>query len=133
MDDFSPYALVEGKVDHFKKELLRLIADEKKKNGKIIAVGAPARGVVILNTCKIGPDDIEFVVDDTVLKQGKVMPGVHIPVTSWDSIPAQPKRTFLVLSWNYKEHLIFQLKTKVKDANVIIPFPQLRVTPLGDA
>ena len=56
------------------------IKAQKKIGKKIAAFGAAAKGNVFLNYCGIGADSIDFVVDDTPAKQGKFLPGSHIPV-----------------------------------------------------
>ena len=118
------------KVEQFRRELKSVIEQHKRSSGKLIGIGAPARGVVILNYCGLGPEDIEYIVDDTPLKKEKLTPGVHIPVKSWDALKNESKRTFLLLSWNYREHLLARLKHQFSGSNVIIPFPQLEVHTL---
>lgn len=121
------YESVESKVNNFKDNLKRIIEEEKKSSGKLIGLGAPARGVVILNYCGLGINDIEYLIDDTPLKQGKVAPGVHIPVKSWEALQDYNNQTFLLLSWNYKDHLLSKLKKYIPSCRVIIPFPKLEV------
>jgi hypothetical protein len=126
------YNLVANKVIEFKKNLRILIEEEKRNKGKLIGLGAPARGVVILNYCKLGTEDIEYIVDDTPLKQGRLTPGVHIPVKSFESIGFnKEKRTFILLSWNYRESYLKRLKEKFSSFRLIIPFPKLEVIQYG--
>lgn len=126
----SIFDAVPAKVDHFKKSLRATIEREKKLHGKLVGLGAPARGVVILNYCGISTDDLDFIIDDTPLKQNRVTPGVHVPVKSWSALTPQHK-SFLLLSWNYRDHLIEKLRTKAPQANVIIPFPSLGTYSYG--
>ena len=125
------YSTLVSKVEQFKKQLKDVVEHEKNLSGKLIGIGAPARGVVILNYCGINQNDIEYIVDDTPLKQGKITPGVHIPVKSWDVLKPEKKQIFLLLSWNYRDHLLARLKPQFCSSKVIIPFPQLEVTYLG--
>ncbi len=125
--DPKAYDSVGQKVITYKKELRALIEKEKSSKGKLIGLGAPARGVVIMNYCTIDTSDLEYVIDDTPLKVGKVTPGTHVPVKSWDSLDPDEERVFLLLSWNYKDHLLSKLKQHVKKGRVIIPFPKLEV------
>ena len=121
------YHNVESKVYNFKKNLKKIVEEENKKYGKLIGLGAPARGVVILNYCGFGINDIEYLIDDTPLKQGKVAPGVHIPVKSWEELKSYKNQTFLLLSWNYKDHILSKLHQYIPSCRVIIPFPKLEV------
>lgn len=125
------YEEVNQKIQQFKTDLRKIINEEKIKNGRLIGLGAPARGVVISNYCKITGEDVEYVVDDTPLKQGRLMPGVHIPVKSFDSLKNEKGRTFILLSWNYKDHFISKLKELYQSFKVIIPFPKLQVMEYG--
>lgn len=129
--DQSKYDSVSTKVEKYKEELKKIVEEETKRK-KIIGLGAPARGVVILNYCGIGKDKLEYIIDDTHLKQGKVMPGVHIPIKSWSALDESYRdRTFFLLSWNYKEHMLSKLKSYSTKARVIVPFPKLEVVELG--
>src|SRR3989344_2029549 len=69
--DIDAYKKVGPKVEDYKKEVRKIIEEEKTKSGKLIGLGAPARGVVIMNYCNITNNDMEYIVDDTPLKQGK--------------------------------------------------------------
>ncbi|MBI3334491.1 class I SAM-dependent methyltransferase [Candidatus Pacearchaeota archaeon] len=123
------YDNVSVKVNNYKKRL-REIVDIEKKKGKLIGVGAPARGVVILNYCGLTAEDIKYIVDDTHLKHGRLTPGVAIPVKSWDALSAEKSPVFLLLSWNYKASLLPRLKERFPGSRVIIPFPELEVVKL---
>lgn len=131
-DNPETYLSVSKKVIEFKKNIKSLIEEEKKKRGKLVGLGAPARGVVILNYCGIGTDDLECILDDTSLKQGRVTPGVHIPVASFESIGSnEQKKTFILLSWNYKESYLKRLKEKFSSFRIIVPFPKLEIVEYG--
>ena len=122
------YKSVYQKVKDYKISLRKLIDEEKSKNGKLIGLGAPARGVVIMNYVNINSDDLEYIIDDTSLKQDKFAPGVHIPVKSIEILKNEKeKKTFFLLSWNYKESFVKRLKEIMPSFRMIIPFPQLKV------
>lgn len=122
------YNKVGKKVNDYKINLRKIIDEEKSKNGKLIGLGAPARGVVIMNYIGITEDDMSYVIDDTPLKQGKVAPGVHIPVRSLEHLKNEKeKKTFLLLSWNYKESFVKRLKELNSSFRLIVPFPELKL------
>ncbi|OFZ22292.1 MAG: hypothetical protein A2X94_02245 [Bdellovibrionales bacterium GWB1_55_8] len=135
--DIRSYQGVPARVAAFRMELRSRVAELKRRYGKkLIALGAPARGVVILNYCGLNADDIDFVVDDTPLKQGRLVPGMHIPVQGWEALRALPGgdasvRAYLVLSWNYQADMLAKLAERVKDGVVLIPFPEMREVPVG--
>ncbi|HVZ75303.1 MAG TPA: class I SAM-dependent methyltransferase [Polyangia bacterium] len=90
-----------------------------------VALGAAARGVVLLNHCGLGPADLDFVVDDTPLKQGKLVPGVHLPVRGWDAVPRDQEIVALLLSWNYRDEMLEKLRARTSRARVLVPLPRL--------
>jgi SAM-dependent methyltransferase len=108
------------KIIDFKIKLLKYI---HSKSGKFIGLGAPARGVVILNYCNINSDVIDFVIDDTTLKQGKYVPGCKIKVKSWNALSIGMHSQFIILSWNYADSFIERLKSMGAKGTVLIPFP----------
>ncbi|MDB4983698.1 MAG: class SAM-dependent methyltransferase [Myxococcales bacterium] len=91
----------------------------------VVGLGASARGVVLLNHCGLGPDDLDFVVDDTPLKQGKLVPGRHIPVHDWTRIPRGEEVVCLLLSWNYRDEVLAKLRARTSHARVLVPLPVL--------
>ncbi len=116
-------------VHQFRNDLRKLIFKLKKAGHKIVGFGAPAKGVILLNFCGLGASEIDYIVDSTLLKQGRFFPGSHIPVyaeqklesdNQWDHI--------LLLSWNFQEAIMRKLVPfRAKGTKVIIPFPKLRV------
>ena len=130
---YEMYDRIGQKVEDYKREIRNIVDEEKKKHGKLIGLGAPARGVVIMNYCGLNKEDIDYVVDDTVLKHGKVMPGVHIPVKPFDSLENEKERDFcfILLSWNYKESFVRRLKEIFPKFRMIVPFPKLEVIEYG--
>lgn len=96
-----------AKVIEFRTWLKSWLTANRGK--RIVGLGAPARGVVMLNYCGITRDDISYVVDDTPLKQGLLTPGTHIELSTWDRLAREPSETFLMLSWNYRDDLLRRL------------------------
>ena len=97
----------------------------------VVGLGASARGVVLMNYCGLTPADIDFVVDDTPLKQGKLMPGCHVPVHDWTRIPKGTKVAALMLSWNYRREVLAKLATRTAEARVLVPLPTLEEVVLA--
>ena len=84
--------------------------------------------MVILNYANINDQDLDYIVDDTPIKQGRVAPGVYIPVKPMDALKNEKgNKTFLLLSWNYKDSFVKRLKEIMPSFRMIVPFPQLKV------
>jgi hypothetical protein len=91
----------------------------------VVALGAPARGVVLLNHCGLGPTDVDVVVDDTPLKRGKLVPGARIPVADWSAIPRDADVVGLLLSWNYRGEMLAKLRARTSRARILVPLPKI--------
>ncbi|KQV84492.1 class I SAM-dependent methyltransferase [Rhizobium sp. Root1220] len=88
--------------DAFRSFLARAKADGKT----VAAYGAAAKGNTFLNVCGATADDITFVVDRSDIKQGKLLPGSHIPVYAPSHIDVAKPDYIVILPWNLKDEII---------------------------
>lgn len=85
-----------------KRDAIRsLISDIAETDVTIVGYGASAKGNVILNYCDIGPDQIDYLVDEMEAKQRMYSPGQGIPIRSPEVFRADPPEYALLLAWNY--------------------------------
>jgi 2-polyprenyl-3-methyl-5-hydroxy-6-metoxy-1,4-benzoquinol methylase len=104
------YQNFQPRVDTIKRELLSFLLDQSKAGKKVIGYGAAAKGNTLLNYAGIKGDDlIKFVVDAAPSKQGKFLPGSHIPVYDESRIKDYKPDFIIILPWNLKEEIIEQL------------------------
>lgn len=98
------------RVDNIKHELLAFLIEQKKAGKKVIAYGAAAKGNTLLNYAGIkGNDLIQFVVDAAPSKQGKFLPGSHIPVYDESKLQESRPDFIIILPWNLKDEIMEQL------------------------
>ncbi len=102
---------------------------ELKSSGKSVAAyGAAAKGCVLLNYGRIGPDVIDFVADRNVHKQGMYMPGVSIPVRAPEDILVEMPDYLLLLAWNFGEEIMKQQDEYARrGGKFILPIPSPQV------
>jgi len=82
---------------------------EQKNAGKVVAAyGAAAKGNTLLNFSGIKDDLIAFVCDAAPSKQGKYLPGSHIPIFPPNKLREQKPDIVLILPWNIAEEVISQ-------------------------
>ncbi len=74
-----------------------------QNNTKIIGYGSPAKATTALNFFGIS-NEIEYIVEDNKLKQGKFLPGMKIPIVSKKSLKEKPDYA-LVLAWNFFDEI----------------------------
>jgi hypothetical protein len=110
------------KIKEFRHFINHLIAN----GDTIFGFGAAAKGCVFLNSCEIGEDEIEYIIDDTPFKQDKFVPGTGIKVISRDILKIFQPDYILILAHNFKDYIIESLKDQYK-GKFIIMFPDIRV------
>lgn len=113
------------KVGRVRRDLPALVRRLSAGGRRVAGYGAPAKGNTILNVCGLGRDDLEYCSDTTPLKQGKVLPGSHIPVRTPDYARAHPPAYFLLLAWNYADEILDR-ETAFLEAGgrFILPVPE---------
>lgn len=124
----KPYDDFADRVEKLKVKLMQLLRELKESGKSIAAYGAAAKGSTLLNYTGVDTILIDFVVDRSTYKQGKFMPGVHLPVYSPSHLlEAMPDYT-LLLAWNFADEIQQQQSEYCKrGGRFIIPVPQLRV------
>lgn len=88
------------KADKVKDDLLFFLIEQKRAGKKVAAYGAAAKGNTLLNYAGVKPDLLSFVCDAALAKQGKFMPGSHIPIFSPKALFEQRPDYIVILPWN---------------------------------
>ncbi len=111
------------------KDTLQKLLDELKVQGKKIAgFGASAKMTTFMHHFEIGPHTLEFIVDDSPLKQNLYTPGYHLPVVPAQAIYETRLDYVLILAWNFAENIMKQHQSFLeKGGRFIIPLPQLEI------
>lgn len=111
-----------------KLKLLILLNRLKEKNKIIAGYGAPAKANTLLNLCNIGPDMLDFIIDDSSWKQDLFTPGKRIPIVSSDKLYKNPPDYLLILAWNFADSIMEMHKEyKKRGGKFIIPFPKPKI------
>jgi len=106
-----------------------LVADGKRVAG----YGAPSKGCTLLQLCGLGAGDLEFCSDTTPNKQGKVLPGTHIPVWSPAQARQRPPDYYLLLAWNFAADIIRNEREFLEHGGrFIVPIPEPRIVSEQD-
>lgn len=115
-------------INALKTDLGKLLRELKAKGKRIAGFGAPAKATTLMYHFEIGPDLIDFIVDDSPLKQGLFTPGFHVPVLPSAAMYEQRPDYVLILAWNFAG-LVMKNHRAYTDAggHFIVPIPQLEV------
>ena len=117
-----------NRVNKVKWNLLQFLIDQKCSGNRIVAYGAAAKGNTLLNYCGIKPDLVDFVVDASPHKQGKFLPGSHIPVLQEEEIRRTKPEFILILPWNIQEEIKEQLSyIREWNARFVVAIPELLI------
>lgn len=96
----ATYKNFQIRADKIKDDLLAFLVEQKRAGKKVAAYGAAAKGNTLLNYAGVKPDLLPFVCDAAAAKQGKFMPGSHIPILSPAALPGQRPDYLVILPWN---------------------------------
>jgi SAM-dependent methyltransferase len=95
---------------------------------RVAGYGAPAKGNTLLNYCGITTDLVEYTVDRSPHKQGRFLPGTHIPICEPERIIATKPDYILILPWNLQDEIINQLSfARTWGAQFVVPIPEARI------
>lgn len=100
LQTLAPYAGFQGRADRVKDELLSFLLAQKRAGRRVAAYGAAAKGNTLLNYAGVRPDLLPFVCDAAAAKQGRFLPGSHIPILAPAVLAERRPDYLLVLPWN---------------------------------
>ncbi|MDO8428084.1 MAG: class I SAM-dependent methyltransferase [Candidatus Diapherotrites archaeon] len=131
LDILETFVAFGKKVQNNKIEVYQLLHSLKSQGKSIIGYGAPARGNTLLNYCKIDSGLLDYIIDDSPLRQGKYTPGTHIPIVSVDQFRSQQPDYAFLLAWGGYTESILQKEQKFieKGGKFIIPLPETKIVP----
>jgi hypothetical protein len=100
LQHMQTYFQFQPRADKIKNDLVAFLIEQKRAGKKVGAYGAAAKGNTLLNYAGIKPDLLPFVCDAAPAKQGKFMPGSHIPILPPDYLADSRPDFLLILPWN---------------------------------
>lgn len=124
------YAGFAPRVEAVRDSFRAFLATEKAAGRRIAAYGAAAKGNTFLNYCGTTSNDIEAVFDASPVKQGRFLPGSHLPILSPAQIGEVRPDDLIILPWNLTDEIIGEMK-RIRDwgGRFVTASPQTRVLP----
>jgi SAM-dependent methyltransferase len=130
VDKVSFYDSFADRVRALRESLVALLISEKARGKRIACYGAAAKGATLVNYLDLGEGFFEFVADANAYKQGKYMPGQHIPIRHPDQLVADQPDYVLLLVWNFAGEVMRQQAIyRERGGSFIIPVPEPYIAP----
>jgi hypothetical protein len=124
LDQLQTYKSFANQLKARIHEIRDLLLNLKDQNKFVIGYGAPAKSSTMINSIGLDNSLIQYIVEDSPLKQGLLTPGSHIPIVSPDKIHDKLPDYIVIFAWNYAPEIIKKLeKYKNKGVRFIIPMP----------
>ena len=127
LESLEAYQGFQKRAESAKHSLLEFLLQARREGKTVLGYGAAAKGNTLLNYAGVRADLLPAVADRALSKQGKLLPGSHIPVISPEQLAAQNPDVLLVLPWN----LISELRLQLLGQELITAIPSLQVWPCG--
>lgn len=130
LDKAATLAAFGRKIDAVRDSLRALLLDLKRSGKHIAGFGAPAKATTLMYHFGLGPDAVEFIADDSTLKQGLFTPGLHVPVLAPEAIYRRRPDYLLILAWNFAQPIMTKhARFAAEGGRFIVPLPTVEVLP----
>ncbi|OMC36391.1 SAM-dependent methyltransferase [Mycobacterium colombiense] len=122
------YSAFQQHADRVKDDLLAFLIEQKRAGRRVAAYGAAAKGNTLLNYAGVRPDLLPYVCDAAASKQGKFLPGSHIPIYSPEALRENRPDDVVILPWNIAREVRSQLADLVDNGTrFVTAVPELSV------
>ena len=126
--DAATFEAFGARIARVGTELTSLLGKLKREGRRIAGFGAPAKATTLLYHLGITPELVDFIVDDSPLKQGRYTPGMHIPVVPAQALYDRKVDYAVVLAWNFAEAIMKKHSAwRSGGGRFIVPLPSLQV------
>jgi len=121
------YAGLAAEAERIKLDLLDFLVKARRQGKRVAAYGAAAKGNTLLNYAGVRADLIDFVCDAAPSKQGRFMPGSHVPIIAPTALAERRPDYVLILPWNLTTE-ITQSQAQIRDwgAEFVVAVPRLK-------
>jgi SAM-dependent methyltransferase len=129
MDRLETYLSFNEKARAVKRGLLAFLIEAKREGAAVAGYGAPAKGNTLLNYCGVRTDFVDYTVDRNPLKQGRYLPGTHIPIYPPARVSETRPEYLLILPWNIQEEVRTQMAcVREWRGKFVVPVPRIEIS-----
>jgi hypothetical protein len=128
LDSPAGYTSFAQQVKDTKIALVEFLLKAAREGKSVAGYGAPGKSATLIHYCGIGKDLIEYTVDRSPYKQGRFLPGSHIPIYHPDRIAETKPDYVVILPWNLKDEIMEQLQyIREWGGRFVVPIPKVAV------
>ncbi|MFZ0319764.1 MAG: class I SAM-dependent methyltransferase [Candidatus Sulfotelmatobacter sp.] len=128
LDSLAGYAGFAKQARETKFALVEFLLEAARQGKTVAGYGAPGKSATLLHYCGIGKDLIEYTVDRSPHKQGRFLPGTHIPIYHPDRIRETKPDYVVILPWNLKDEILEQLQfIREWGGRFVVPIPMVTI------
>jgi 2-polyprenyl-3-methyl-5-hydroxy-6-metoxy-1,4-benzoquinol methylase len=129
LDSPAGYETFAPQVRASKLALVDFLLTAARQGKAVAGYGAPGKSATLLHYCGIGKDLIEYTVDRSPYKQGRFLPGNHIPIYHPDKIRQTKPDYVVILPWNLKDEIMEQLQfIREWGGRFVVPIPKVTLS-----
>ena len=124
------YLGFDAQVAAVKRDLLSFLIAVRREGLAVVGYGAAAKGNTLLNYCGIRSDLLDYVADKSPHKQGRYLPGTHLPIVPPERLRETRPAYVLILPWNLRAEIVEQLAyIREWGGRFVVPIPNVEVLP----
>ncbi len=128
LERLDAYSAFQGAAVNAKRALVTFLQEARRAGKRVVGYGAPAKATTLLNYCEIGVDLLEYTVDRSPHKQGRLIPGVRVPIEAPEKIFKSKPDFVLLLPWNLKDEIVRQMSAvREWGAKFVVAVPALEI------
>ncbi|MAJ61519.1 MAG: hypothetical protein CBC48_17165 [bacterium TMED88] len=127
--EMMTYENFQSRANRVKDQLLTFLVDAKRNGKRVAAYGAAAKGNTLINYAGVKADLLPFVCDAAPAKQGKYMPGSHIPILAPGVLDQHDLDFLLILPWNISSEIREAFSTLAeRGTQFVTAIPEISLT-----
>lgn len=128
LNDLSVYQTFAKRITENGKKLRALLQEIHTSGKRVVGYGAPAKATTFMYAFGLTGEDLEYIVDDSPLKQGRLMPGTHVPIVPSEHFSTDNPDYCLILAWNFADQIQEKHRAyTTAGGQFIVPVPEPRI------
>jgi len=128
LESLRAYDALQGGAEKIKGDLIGFLQEARRAGKRVAGYGAPAKSTTLLNYCGIRAELLPYTVDASPHKQGRLIPGVRVPIEAPERIFQTKPDYVLVLPWNIKDEIVEQMAgIRAWGGRFVVPIPALEI------